>query len=87
MAKTSLRETLFVLWIVLVTLKLIAFIATDTDLQLIHHLWLLPCAAIGHVMGLRLHRRLVSLDDIQFMRWLGVMLLLITVIGVAHTAT
>ena len=85
-AKTSLRETLFVLWIVLVTLKLAAFIATGTDLQLIHHLWLLPCAAVGHVMGLRLHRQLMNLNDVQFMRWLGVMLLLITVIGVVHTA-
>lgn len=84
-AKDRLRETLFMLWIVLVLIKLAAFVATDTDLQLIHHLWLLPCAAVGHVLGLRLHRRLMELDNRGFMRALGFALLLITVVGAANT--
>jgi hypothetical protein len=54
--KEQLRDTLFVLWFVLVALKLLAFVITGVDLQWIHHLWLLPCAAMGHVLGLRFHR-------------------------------
>ena len=38
----QLRDTLFVLWFVLVTIKMLSFVALDVDLQLIHHLWLLP---------------------------------------------
>lgn len=86
-AQNQLRETLFVLWIVLVLIKLGAFVATDTDLQLIHHLWLLPCAAIGHVLGLRLHKRLMEMDRKHFMRVIGYALLAITVVGVVHTST
>ena len=78
---SQFRETLFVLWIVLVLIKLAAFVATDTDLQLIHHLWLLPCAAVGHVLGLRFHRYLVDLGRDAFMRWIGGALLLLTLTG------
>ncbi|MGB0713525.1 MAG: TSUP family transporter [Gammaproteobacteria bacterium] len=84
-ARENLRATLFVLWIVLVLIKLGAFVATGTDLQLIHHLWLLPCAAVGHVLGLRLHQRILELGEEGFMRWIGGALLLITVLGVINT--
>ncbi|MGB1108759.1 MAG: TSUP family transporter [Gammaproteobacteria bacterium] len=84
-AKEQLRETLFMLWIILVLIKLGAFVATDTDLQLIHHLWLLPCAAVGHVLGLRLHRRLLEMDNRGFMRVLGFALLAITLAGAMNT--
>lgn len=84
-AQTQLRETLFVLWIILVLIKLGAFVATDTDLQLIHHLWLLPCAAIGHALGLRLHKKLMEMDKKHFMRVIGYALLLITFAGASNT--
>jgi hypothetical protein len=48
-APEQLRDTLFVLWFILVGLKLLAFVITGVDLQWKQHLWLLPCAAIGHV--------------------------------------
>ncbi len=83
--KESLRETLFALWIVLVSIKMVAFVATDTDLQWQHQLWLLPCAAVGHYLGLKLHSRLQALDAVAFMRGIGVMLLTVTGVGVWST--
>jgi len=79
--KHKLRDTLFVLWFILVSIKMTAFIIAGIDLQLIHHLWLLPCAAIGHFLGLRFHYYLVNADQKVFFRVLGSVLLAISVIG------
>ncbi len=84
-AKQQLRDTLFVLWFILVFIKMVAFVYAGVDLQLIHHLWLLPAATVGHVIGLRFHARLVDGDTRIFYRWLGVCLLLISVVGVVST--
>lgn len=81
-AKHQLRNTLFVLWFILVTIKMVAFIYAGVDLQLIHHLWLLPSAAIGHVIGLRFHQKIVEGDPRVFYRVLGVTLLLVSVLGI-----
>lgn len=80
-AKEQLRDTLFMLWFVLVTIKLAAFIYAGVDLQLIHHLWLLPCAGIGHLLGLRLHRKLLESDARVFYRLLGTVLLISSTLG------
>lgn len=80
-AREQLRDTLFMLWIILVSIKLSAFIYAGVDLQLIHHLWLLPCAGIGHVLGLRLHRKLLETDPRVFYRILGSVLLLSSAAG------
>ncbi|WP_317931190.1 TSUP family transporter [Halioxenophilus sp. WMMB6] len=80
-AKQQLRDTLFVLWIVLVSIKMTAFLIAGVDLQLIHHLWLLPCAAVGHLFGLKLHRWLINTDTKRFMQVLGVALLVISGVG------
>jgi uncharacterized membrane protein YfcA len=80
-SKEQLRDTLFVLWFVLVALKLIAFVITGVDLQWIHHLWLLPCAGIGHVLGLRFHRYSLNADTRVFFRILGIALLLVSAGG------
>lgn len=79
--KHKLRDTLFVLWFILVCIKMTAFIIAGVDLQLIHHLWLLPCAAIGHFLGLRFHHYLVNADQKVFFRVLGSVLLAISAIG------
>lgn len=79
--RQQLRDTLFMLWIVLVSLKLMAFIYAGVDLQLIHHLWLLPCAGIGHLLGLKLHRSLLQTDPKVFYRILGVVLLVSSATG------
>ncbi len=80
-ARERLRDTLFALWFILVSIKLVAFIYAGIDLQLIHHLWLLPCAAIGHFIGLRFHQRMLIAETPIFFRILGCTLLLISTIG------
>lgn len=79
--REQLRDTLFALWFILVTIKLAAFIYAGVDLQLIHHLWLLPCAALGHVVGLRFHERMLRAETSRFLRILGSVLLLISCVG------
>ncbi len=80
-AKEQLRDTLFVLWFILVTIKMAAFVYVGVDLQWLHHLWLLPAAALGHVIGLKFHQRLVSGDVRVFYRYLGAVLLAISLVG------
>jgi hypothetical protein len=79
-----LRDTLFVLWFILVTIKMASFIYFGVDLQLIHHLWLLPCAAMGHVVGLRFHQRMLQAETGRFFRLLGLVLLTISLIGLGQ---
>jgi uncharacterized membrane protein YfcA len=79
--KHQLRDTLFALWFILVCIKMAAFIVAGVDLQLIHHLWLLPCAAVGHFIGLRFHRYIINADQRIFFRVLGSVLLAISAIG------
>jgi predicted exporter len=77
----QLRDSLFVLWFILVTIKMTAFIYVGIDLQLIHHLWLLPAAGIGHLIGLRFHDKMLQTDTKTFYRGLGIILLLTSFIG------
>ena len=79
--KEKLRDTLFALWFILVLIKLIAFIWAGVDLQLIHHLWLLPCATVGHLVGLRVHDRILRAETPIFFRILGVVLLTVSSVG------
>lgn len=80
--KHRLRDTLFALWFILVFIKLAAFIWAGVDLQLVHHLWLLPCAALGHVVGLKVHQRMLRAETPVFFRVLGVVLLAVSLVGV-----
>lgn len=80
-AKEKLRDTLFVLWFILVVIKMSAFVYVGVDLQLIHHLWLLPAATVGHLVGLRFHQRIVNGDPKVFYRVLGVTLLMVSAMG------
>ena len=81
--RQKLRNTLFVLWFVLVTLKMSAFVTVGVNLNLLTALLLLPVAAIGHVLGLKVHDRLMR-DDAMFRRVLGGGLIVISVIGLAR---
>ena len=80
----QLRDTLLVLWFVLVAIKLIAFVASGIDLQLIHHVWLLPCAWVGHLLGERFHRYSLQPGTATFMSYVGAALLAVSVIGIAE---
>ena len=81
-AKHQLRDTLFVLWFILVVIKMSAFLYVGVDLQLIHHLWLLPAATVGHLLGLRFHQKIVDGDPQVFYRVLGVSLLSVSLMGI-----
>jgi len=80
-SRVQLRDTLFALWFILVCIKLTAFITAGVDLQLRYQPWLLPCAAIGHFVGLRFHHYIVHADQKIFYRVLGSVLLLVSVMG------
>ena len=80
----QLRDTLLVLWFVLVAIKLIAFVASGIDLQLIHHVWLLPCAWVGHLLGERFHRYSLQPGTATFMSYVRAALLAVSVIGIAE---
>ena len=80
-AKERLRNTLFVNWQILTALKLVSFVALGVNLQLIHHLWLLPCAFVGHVIGEHVHQKLVQAEGNGFFRVLGIALLVVSSVG------
>ena len=69
----------------MVVIKLVSFVAAGVDLQLVHHVWLLPCALLGHVAGQRLHDRLLQSDPTRFFRGLGVLLLALGIFGLIDT--
>ena len=63
------------------SIKLGAFVYAGVDLQLAQQLWLLPCAAVGHLFGLRLHERKLQAETASFFRVMGSSLLLVSLIG------
>ena len=79
--KHELRNTLFVLWWILTSIKLVSFVIVGVDLQLIHHVWLLPCAFIGHLLGNRMHTYLVEQETPTFYRVLGIALVIVSLTG------
>jgi uncharacterized membrane protein YfcA len=79
-AKEQLRNTLFVLWFTLVSIKMATFVALGIELQLPAALALLPVAAVGHVLGLRTHDAILR-NDGRFKRWVGAGLALISAVG------
>jgi uncharacterized protein len=83
-ARTQLRDTLFVLWFILVTIKMIAFVLADVDLQWWMQLWLLPAATLGHILGLRFHDYLLGKDNKVFFRVLGSVLLFTSILGIGR---
>lgn len=84
-AAAQLRNTLFVLWFLLVSIKMSTFALLGVDLQWQSALALLPVAAIGHVVGLKAHERILQNDQL-FKRIMGGVLILISLLGLAQLA-
>ena len=82
--KEEVRATLFVVWVLTATIKLSTLYSFDIDLQLRHQLWLLPMAFAGHLMGMRLHDRLLEMQSFVFYRWMGIGLLSLSLIGLSR---
>ena len=79
----QLRNTLFVLWFTLVSIKLCAFVLLGVELHVLPALSLLPVAAIGHYMGLKIHEKIVR-EDRFFKKFIGGGLLLVSVLGLLN---
>jgi uncharacterized membrane protein YfcA len=79
-SKDKLRDTLFVLWFILVSIKMTTFIVLSVDLHFPVALKLLPIAAIGHVLGLKAHDVIMH-NDLLFKRWVGGGLVVVSVLG------
>lgn len=79
-ASHQLRNTLFVLWFILVTLKMLTFAALQVPLGFFSALLLIPVAFIGHLLGMRAHDAILR-NDILFRRLTGGVLLLICCFG------
>jgi hypothetical protein len=79
-SKYKLRDTLFVLWFILVSIKMTTFIALSVDLHFLTALTLLPVAAIGHILGLKAHNAIMR-NDLLFKRWVGGGLVAVSILG------
>ncbi len=80
-SREQLRNTLFVLWFTLVVIKMSTFAVLSVDLHLLSALALLPVAAIGHVIGLRVHDAVLRNDRV-FKRWVGAGLMGVSILGI-----
>ena len=76
----KLRNTLFVLWFLLVSIKMSAFLVVDVYINWHFSLMLIPVAALGHFVGLRVHDKIIE-NDTKFKRWMGSILILVCIIG------
>ncbi|MFA7556919.1 MAG: hypothetical protein WCZ20_03870, partial [Hydrogenophaga sp.] len=85
-ARDQLRNTLFVLWFILVAIKMSTFVALSVDLHLATALALLPVAAIGHVLGLRAHDAILR-NDHRFKRVIGAGLVVVSALGLWNLAS
>jgi uncharacterized membrane protein YfcA len=78
--RTQLRDTLFVLWFVLVVIKMSTLAAFGVDLHTASAVMLVPVVAIGHIIGLKTHEFMLQ-NDRLFKRILGAILVLISLLG------
>ena len=83
--KIQLRETLFVLWFILVVFKMSAFAIMDVDFHWQLALLLLPLAGIGHYIGLKVHHMIMHGDSTLFHRYIGVALMIVSLSGLIKT--
>lgn len=82
-SRDRLRDTLFVLWFILVSIKMTTFIALSVDLHFPAALMLIPVAAIGHMLGLKAHDAIMR-NDLLFKRWIGGGLVIVSTLGLWH---
>lgn len=76
----KLRNTLFVLWFALVSIKMLTFIALGVDVHFLAALCLIPVAYIGHRLGLKAHAYIMQNDKL-FKRAVGGGLAVVSSLG------
>jgi uncharacterized protein len=77
---SRLRSTLFVVWFIIVTLKMLTLISFGIPLNFIPAVALMPAAAIGHIIGLKTHNYILARDKL-FKRIMGCFLLMVCSLG------
>jgi len=82
--KDKMRDTFFVLWIIMVILKISTFVAADVNLQWRLTLMSFPLAGIGHFLGLQVHQKIVAGNKAQFERIIGIGLIAVSVLGLIN---
>jgi uncharacterized membrane protein YfcA len=82
-SRSQLRNTMFVLWFILVSIKMLTFWLVNVPLHFASALLLIPTASIGHVLGLRAHDYILQ-NDQRFKQAVGGFLLVISLLGIAH---
>ncbi len=85
-SKEYLRNTLFILWFILVSMKMSAFITFGVDINWQISLILIPIAYIGHHLGIKAHDTILQNQTI-FKRWIGVGLIVVSLIGIIQIIT
>jgi len=83
--KHRLRDTLFLLWFVLVSIKITTLFVFGVDLQVASAILLIPIAGLGHFIGLKAHDIILQ-NDQMFKRVIGGVLVLICAIGLLGLA-
>ena len=76
-SKAQLRNTLFVLWFILVSIKMSTFAALGVELNTLTAIVLLPVAAVGHFIGLKTHDMILR-NDVVFKKVIGGMLVMVS---------
>lgn len=80
----KLRNTLFVLWFMLVCIKMASYVAVGIDLNWMNALLLLPLAGIGHYFGLVAHNRMSHQQEL-FKQVAGGALIVISILGITNS--
>ncbi len=79
-AAHQLRNTMFVLWFSIVSIKLTTLASLGFKLYFVEALMLIPVAAIGHFIGLRVHDTILQ-NDRRFKQIIGGVLAVICLLG------
>lgn len=78
-----LRNTLFVLWFILVSIKMTTFVALGVFIDWKSSIMLIPFAAIGHIVGLKLHQQVIK-NNQQFKKIIGIFLVIISAFSIIN---
>lgn len=78
--RSQLRNTLFVLWFILVAIKMTAFASLGINLNTLPAVILLPVAGVGHYLGLKSHDMILR-NDVAFKRIIGSVLVVVSMLA------
>ena len=82
-AADQLRNTLFVLWFILVAIKMTTFKMLGIELHALTSVMLIPVAAIGHIIGLKTHHLILKNNE-RFKHVIGGVLIIISLLGLSQ---